>query len=415
MKSPSCSMIPRERAQPLHQQEQLFQQIAQLLNTEGDLIRHLTESFTLIGNCFRVDRIILESFKENNPKIWAEWHLDEKIPPFPAIDVIEKHYGCLAQKFCQWYDEKSCPLAPLYFQGELSLLLPIRVTLEGKFYGYFILQRIHNSQPFTQQEQEILEEIGNLLGVFLKKEEQKQQLKEIQSEINTLKSANEHKKQFLSHIHHELRTPLTAILGFARMLKEEIYGPLNDKQLQYSKAIVSSGEHLLSLVNDFLDLSKIEANKEELFWETFPVEEICLASFSMLEAKAEQQGLELKLEIGENITSCRADQRRLKQILVNLLSNAIKFTEEGSITLKVELNASQLAFSVIDTGIGISEEDQKKLFSSFQQINNALTRKQKGTGLGLLLSRKLAQLHGGEITLTSTVGQGSCFTVYIPV
>jgi signal transduction histidine kinase len=214
---------------------------------------------------------------------------------------------------------------------------------------------------------------------------------------------------------HEFRTPLTGILGFSRLLQDEIYGSLNSKQKQYVNGIATSGEHLLSLVNDFLDLSKIEANREELYLETVAVEDICLASMAIVQPRATEGGLTLRLEIAPDVDFCKVDQRRLKQILVNLLSNAIKFTEVGSVTLQAKRQQNLLKLSVIDTGIGIDEADQQQLFQPFQQIHNHLSRKHKGTGLGLVLSRKLAQLHGGDITLNSEKGKGSCFTVHVPI
>ena len=191
---------------------------------------------------------------------------------------------------------------------------------------------------------------------------------------------------------------------------------MNDKQLQYINLIANSGAYLKDLINDFLDLSRIDADKEELSLEKFAVEDLCLASLSLVQQRAEEGGLDCRLEIAKNVNFCRADQRRLKQILVNLLANAIKFTETGSVTLKVECEKQQLIFSIIDTGIGIELEDQKKLFRPFGQIKkHPLTRKHKGTGLGLALSRKLAQLHGGDITLTSEIGKGTCLMVVIPL
>jgi signal transduction histidine kinase len=223
------------------------------------------------------------------------------------------------------------------------------------------------------------------------------------------------KPEFLSHITHELRTPLTGILGFSRMLRDEIYGSLNAKQKQYVSGIINSGEHLLDLVNDFLDLSKIHAQREELFLEKVAVADLCLAACSTVQPKAQEEGLELELEIGPEVDFCEVDQRRLKQILINLLSNAIKFTEVGSITLKVRRDGDMLEFAVIDTGIGISSENMQKLFQPFQQISNVLNRKYKGTGLGLTLSRQLARLHGGDLTVTSQEGKGSCFTLRVLV
>jgi signal transduction histidine kinase len=270
-------------------------------------------------------------------------------------------------------------------------------------------KKIESYQPLIQQLANQCSLIVRQLQQLYQSECQQQERSEILSE-NNLDRVNE----YLAHITHELRAPLAGILGFARMLQEQIYGTLTAKQYQYISAIASSGEHLLSLVNDFQDLSKIEANYEELFLERLAVEDVCLASLSIVQAKAEEQGLELILDIDTQVDFCQADQQRLKQILVNLLSNAIKFTEIGSVTLKVENHDNKLTFSVIDTGIGIAIEEQKKLFQPFQQLNNSLTRKHKGTGLGLALSRKLAQLHGGDIKLISEQGKGSCFILEIP-
>ncbi|CCQ52592.1 Circadian input kinase A [Crocosphaera watsonii WH 8502] len=199
------------------------------------------------------------------------------------------------------------------------------------------------------------------------------------------------------------------------MLKQELYGPLNEKQKEYVNGIRVSGEHLLALVNDFLDLSKIEADKEELFLENVTVEDICLATISIIQPKADEQNIDIILKVSEQVDFCTVDQRKIKQILINLMSNAIKFTEEASVTLQVEKVDNWLKFCVIDTGIGIKEEDQKKLFQPFQQIHSKLSRQHKGTGLGLALSRKLAQLHEGELTLTSEYGKGSCFTLELPL
>lgn len=219
----------------------------------------------------------------------------------------------------------------------------------------------------------------------------------------------------LSHIHHEFKTPLTGILGFSKMLRDELYGTLNKKQHQYVQSILNSAEHLLSLVNNFLDLSKIDANCEELFYELVMVKELCLSVISMLQPMAKEQGLSLNLEVEDGIDVCYLDQQRWKQILINLLSNAIKFTEKGSVTLEVKCRGEELIFSVIDTGIGIKIEDQTELFQPFKQISHSLNLAEKGTGLGLALSLKLAQLHGGDIQLTSTPGQGSCFAAILPL
>ena len=237
----------------------------------------------------------------------------------------------------------------------------------------------------------------------------------LEAEKEQLQTALENKAEYFSHLNHELRSPIAAILGFARVLKDEIYGALNAKQMQYVCAALTTGEHLLDLVNDYLDIAKINANREELYWEKLAVEDICQTSLAMVQEKAKSKGLAMIFELAEDVDFCFADKLRLKQILVNLLTNAVKFTESGSVTLKVTSNQNMLFFAVIDTGIGISEEDRQKLFQPFQQINNSSNRRYKGTGLGLALSKKLAQLHGGDIVLSSEVGRGSCFCVSIPL
>jgi signal transduction histidine kinase len=222
------------------------------------------------------------------------------------------------------------------------------------------------------------------------------------------------KEEYIADLTHELRAPLTSILGFSRILLDRVFGPLNDKQMQYLRIIVESGEHLLELVNDFLDISKIDADKEIVYPEKITVEDICRASMSILEEKAREKNLEFNLKVDEKIDFCLADRRRLKQILVNLLSNAIKFTEVGSVTLKVTPQQEQIVFSVIDTGIGISESDRDKLFQPFQQLKSHLHTRYNGTGLGLALSRKLAKLQGGDLSFTSELSKGSCFNLYLP-
>ena len=240
--------------------------------------------------------------------------------------------------------------------------------------------------------------------------QQQEKIKQLEAEKQNWLAQEQAKQEHISHLNHELRSPISSMLGFAGMLKEQYYGPLNPKQLQYVSALLTVGEHLLDLVNNYLDLAKIDANKQTLDLQRLAVEEICQASIFIVAEKAKQKGLELILKLGDNIDFCTADSVRLKQILVNLLSNAVKFTDEGSVILQVKLRQDLLYFAVIDTGMGISTENRDKLFKPFPQITNH----PESTGLGLALSRKLAQLHGGDITVTSEIGKGSCFTLYIP-
>ncbi|KYC38374.1 hybrid sensor histidine kinase/response regulator [Scytonema hofmannii PCC 7110] len=222
------------------------------------------------------------------------------------------------------------------------------------------------------------------------------------------------KSEFLATMSHELRTPLNAIMGLSQLLQQEIVGSLNDKQKEYINCIYSSGEHLLALINDILDLSKVEAGKEELFLSTLYVDEICNYVISTVSERAIEKGLLLTVEIDEQASICVADDRRMKQMLLNLLTNAIKFTNKGQVSLEVRKLPQGIAFIVIDTGIGIDKSQFQFLFEPFKQLDGRLSRQYEGTGLGLALTRKLARLHGGDVTVESTLGQGSRFTLFLP-
>ena len=225
------------------------------------------------------------------------------------------------------------------------------------------------------------------------------------------------KDDFLSAMSHELRTPLNAVLGLSESLAEGVYGDMNAKQAQSINTIAESGHHLLSLINDLLDIAKIGAGKMELDLTNTSVETVCQASLRFVLEQAQKKNLKITLAMDNKSVMLTADERRLKQILVNLLSNAVKFTPDGgSVTLetKCDLESESLMFSVRDTGIGIATEDLKRLFSPFTQLDSKLSRQYSGTGLGLTLVMKLVELHGGSVAVESEIGKGSCFTVRIP-
>ena len=256
--------------------------------------------------------------------------------------------------------------------------------------------------------------------VLLQNEEHLEQLvnqrtAELEAQKLISEGANQAKTEFLSSVSHELRTPLTSIIGFSSVLKKEIFGSLNAKQQEYVTVILACGDLLLDLINDLLDLSKIEAGREELDLETLCVEQVCQECVSLIRQQSISRSLQVLVAIEPNVTTCTADKRRLKQILLNLLSNALKFTDVGSVTLKVDKKSGYIRFAVTDTGIGIAQEEQAILFQPFQQLNSGMNRQDKGTGLGLALARNLAQLHGGDITVESELGSGSCFTLLLPV
>ena len=214
---------------------------------------------------------------------------------------------------------------------------------------------------------------------------------------------------------HELRTPLNAIIGFSEVLIERMFGELNEKQEEYLKDIFSSGRHLLSLINDILDLSKIEAGKMELELTSFDLPAAMENALTLVKGRAGNHGIALGLEVDRRLGEVIADERKIKQVLVNLLSNAVKFTPEGG---RVEVRAAPanggVEIAVSDTGIGIAPEDQEAIFEEFRQVGTDYARKREGTGLGLALTRRIVELHGGRIWVKSEVGRGSTFTFTLP-
>jgi signal transduction histidine kinase len=240
--------------------------------------------------------------------------------------------------------------------------------------------------------------------------------REIQEKGSQLEIANRHKSEFLANMSHELRTPLNAIIGFSEVLVEKMFGDVNEKQLDYLKDIHSSGKHLLSLINDILDLSKIEAGRMELDVSEFDLQSALQNAMTLVKERAQRSGVALSLEVDKSLIALHADERKFKQIMLNLLSNAVKFTPEGGrVTVAARPNGAAVEFSVADTGVGIAAEDQQLVFEEFRQVGRDYTRKAEGTGLGLALSKRFVELHGGELRLESTPGKGSTFTFTIPL
>jgi signal transduction histidine kinase len=232
-----------------------------------------------------------------------------------------------------------------------------------------------------------------------------------------LEKAARLKDEFLASMSHELRTPLNAILVLSENLEENVYGPVTDKQLKSLKTIRESGQHLLALINDVLDLAKIGAGKVELVLNLVSVQDICKASLRLIGPAAAKKGLTTSLDLDPTVSTLTVDGRRLKQMLGNLLSNAAKFTPEGgAIGLEVagDRRNGVVRFTVWDTGIGIAQEDQPRLFQLFVQLDAWLSRQFEGTGMGLTLVKRLVELHGGTATVESELGKGSRFTITLP-
>jgi len=239
--------------------------------------------------------------------------------------------------------------------------------------------------------------------------------REIEDKSRQIEAANRHKSEFLANMSHELRTPLNAIIGFSEVLGERMFGELNEKQAEYTEDILSSGRHLLSLINEILDLSKVEAGRMELEVATFDLPLAIDNARTFVRERATKHGINLDVTVDERLGDFVGDERKIKQILLNLLSNAVKFTPEGGrIGIKARQADGSVEISVSDTGIGISHEDQAKIFEEFRQVGSDYAHKVEGTGLGLTLAKKFVELHGGRIWVESEVGKGSTFSFTLP-
>jgi signal transduction histidine kinase len=290
-------------------------------------------------------------------------------------------------------------------------LLAVPLLREGRIMGGItIYRRTEGTFP---------PEVVNLLQTFATQSvlaiQNARLFREIEDKSRQIEAANRHKSEFLANMSHELRTPLNAIIGFSEVLQERLFGELNEKQAEYTDDILTSGRHLLSLINEILDLSKVEAGRMELELTTFDLPLAIDNARTFVRERATQHGITLDVDVDERLGDFTGDERKIKQILLNLLSNAVKFTPEGG---RIGIHARQVngsvEISVSDTGIGIAPEDQATIFEEFRQVGGDYAHKKEGTGLGLTLAKKFVELHGGQIWVTSELGKGSTFTFTFP-
>jgi signal transduction histidine kinase len=333
-------------------------------------------------------------------------------PPTPAIgagralltqavvhipDVtLDEHY--LARPLTQALGHRSVLCVPL--------------LRDGAAIGTIVVGR-GEPEPFSDKQIAVLKTFGDQAVIAI---ENVRLFTELDDKTGQLEIANRHKSEFLANMSHELRTPLNAVIGFSEVLLERMFGEVNPKQEEYLNDILSSGKHLLSLINDILDLSKIEAGRMELEAQAFDLPSALDNALTLIRERAARHSIGLEVHVDPAIGQVVADERKIKQVLLNLLSNAVKFTPEGGkITMSAALNGDLVAVSVADTGIGIAAEDQEAVFEEFRQVGDDYARKREGTGLGLALARRLVELHGGVLSLESELGKGSTFTFTIPV
>ncbi len=333
-------------------------------------------------------------------------------PPTPAIGVgralltqavvhipdvtLDEHY--LARPLTQALGHRSVLCVPL--------------LRDGAAIGTIVVGR-GEPEPFSDKQIAVLKTFGDQAVIAI---ENVRLFTELDDKTRQLEIANRHKSEFLANMSHELRTPLNAVIGFSEVLLERMFGEINPKQEEYLNDILSSGKHLLSLINDILDLSKIEAGRMELEAQAFDLPSALDNALTLIRERAARHSIGLAVHVDPRIGEVVADERKVKQVLLNLLSNAVKFTGEGGkITMSAALNGEAVAVSVADTGIGIAAKDQETIFEEFRQVGDDYARKREGTGLGLALARRLVELHGGTLSVQSELGKGSTFTFTIPV
>lgn len=416
------------------QQEQLLNQIGRALNSSLDPDYILQEIVAVTGKSFGVERVTLFTLCDAEVHVTHEWLSTDQFSSLLGFRTQATEWLGL------WDSAGHFLREPFYIPDTTTIslssaqkacfdtkksrsLLSVPIYIRDEFAGGIELHTVTERRTFTDADIQLMQCIADQTAIALYNARSYERLEaQVQARTQELEAAkrlsdaaNQAKSDFLANMSHELRTPLTSILGFSSVLLKQAFGPLNDKQEQYLTSIYTSGEHLLALINDLLDLSKIEAGREEIYFEAIEIEELCEASLEYIRAQAEKKNLAINLEMNTDVEIYQGDRRRLKQILVNLLSNAVKFTETGSVQLTVTQSSDTIQFQVKDTGIGIDAADFDCLFQPFHQLQSGLDRKYQGTGLGLALAQKLAQLHQGCITVTSTLNVGSCFTLHLPL
>jgi len=303
------------------------------------------------------------------------------------------------------------PLRSVMERSEMRAVLAMPLLREGRILGGLTVSR-KTPGAYAPEVVELLQTFASQSALAI---ENARLFREIEQKSRELEVASKHKSQFLANMSHELRTPLNAILGYTELIVDRVYGDVPEKIVEVLERVQGSGRHLLGLINDVLDLSKIEAGQLTLTLSEYSFDEVVQAVANALGSLAAAKQLRLQVDVAPNLPIGRGDERRITQVLLNLVGNAIKFTDQGEVALRVSAANGAFLVAVADTGPGIEAQDQEKIFEEFQQSDASSTRSKSGTGLGLAIARRIVDMHGGRIWVEPTLGKGATFYVSIPI
>ena len=429
------------------QRERVLRETNQRISQSLDLPSIFDTACREIGNCLDANRVAIFKFNSDSSRHEGEFVAEFLANGFPSLLGVHLQDDDFGENDARLYTQGQYNLAEdiesstvkdpdirllSQFQVRANLVMPI--LCQDTLWGLLCLHQCDGPRSWQQSDIDLAQQFSLQLAIAIQQshlfEQLQQELSERQQAQHQLTQRNEEliratrlKDEFLANMSHELRTPLNAILGMTEALQEDIFGPVTPPQHKALQTVYGSGSHLLALINDILDVAKIESGQVELDYFPTAIAPLCQSSVTFVKRQALKKEIQLTVDIPSNLPDIVLDERRIRQVLINLLNNAVKFTPEGGhITLDVKLTTPvseaedppYLRFSVIDTGIGITPTNIKKLFQPFIQIDGALNRQYEGTGLGLALTKRIVELHGGQVGVTSEVGVGSCFTIDLP-